>query len=50
MDILLDLDPLKTSITKTLLLNWIYYQPVGHAVEAMAATVAYAAANPVRFL
>ena len=24
-------------MTRTLLLNWIYYRPVGHAVEAMAA-------------
>jgi ADP-heptose:LPS heptosyltransferase len=30
----------------TLLLNWIYYRPVGHAVEAMAAAADYAAANP----
>ena len=33
-------------MTRTLLLNWIYYRPVGHAVEAMAAAADYAAANP----
>jgi hypothetical protein len=33
-------------MTRKLLLNWIYYRPVGHAMEAMAAAADYAAANP----
>ena len=37
---------MRATIKKTLLLNWIYYRPVGHAVEAMAAAADYAAANP----
>ena len=32
--------------SRTLLLNWIYYYPVGHAVEAFAAAAEYFAANP----
>src|SRR5437773_1895669 len=32
--------------TRTLLLNWIYYPPVGHAVEGIAAAADYAAKNP----
>jgi len=35
-----------TRPSATLLLNWIYYQPVGHAVEAFAAAADYCAANP----
>ncbi len=31
---------------KTLLLNWVYYRPVGHVVEAMKLTKGYALANP----
>ncbi len=31
---------------RTLLLNWVYYPPVGHAVEACAAAADYAAADP----
>jgi ADP-heptose:LPS heptosyltransferase len=32
--------------SRTLLLNWIYYYPVGHAVEAFAAAAEYGAADP----
>ena len=31
---------------RTLLLNWIYYRPVGHAVEAFAAAADFVAADP----
>jgi len=31
---------------KTLLLNWVYYRPVGHIVEALKLTKGYSLANP----
>lgn len=31
---------------QTLLLNWIYYRPVGHAIEAISEAANYHAANP----
>ncbi len=32
-------------MTKTLLVNWVYYRPVGHVVEALKLAKGYKLAN-----
>ena len=34
-------------MTKRLLINWVYYLPAGHVVEAIQHAHGYHAANPV---
>ena len=37
---------METERGRTLLLNWVYYRPVGHAAEALKVAKGYADANP----